>query len=159
MHRLDVRSASTLTEGRRALLVMTVEPTFGSAVDAERLSADIRRALEGTLDLAGALRRREEAYQRPGSPFDLPANSAAVVPGASRAATVVEVRAHDRPGLLYRLTRALTGAGVNIASAHLESRGANVVDTFYLTDPEGQQLTAGAAQEVLQVLQEVLDPR
>ncbi len=158
VHRLDVRSANTITEGRRALLVMTVEPTFGSVVAAERLAADVRRALEGSLDLAGALRRREEAYERSESPFDPPANRASVVPDASWAATVVEVRAHDRPGLLYRLTRGLTGAGVNIVSAHLESRGANVVDTFYLTDPEGQPLTPAAAQGVLQVLQEVLDP-
>jgi [protein-PII] uridylyltransferase len=157
MHRLDVRSAHTATYDARALLHWTVESIYGMPVGADRLAADIRRALDGSLDLAAALRRREDAYRATEYPFDRPANRVDLVAHASRSATVVEVRAHDRPGTLYRLTRALAGAGADIASAHLESRGANVVDTFYVTDHAGQPLSMAGASEVRDVLQAVLD--
>ena len=157
MHRLDVRSAHTATYDGRALLQWTVESGYGEPVGEERLAADIRRALDGSLDLAAALRRREEAHRARDYPFDRPANRVDIVAHASRSATVVEVRAHDRPGTLYRLARALAGTGADIASAHLESRGANVVDTFYITDRDGQPLLPAAAAEVRQVLQAVLD--
>lgn len=157
MHRLDVRSASTATFDGRALLVWIVEASYGSAVTADQLAADIRRSLDGSLDLRSALRRREESYRGTEMPFDRPGNTVEVHTGASRSATVVEVRAHDRPGTLYRLTRALTDTGVNIASAHLESRGANVIDTFYVTDRAGGPLNPAAAENVVAVLQHVLD--
>ena len=156
MHRLDVRAATTATYDDRALLVWTVEATFGTPVSADLLAADIRRALEGTLDIGVALRRREDAYPAVEAPFDRPANRVDIVE-ASSSATVVEVRAHDRPGTLYLLTRALTGAGLNIESAHIESRGANVVDTFYVTSRDGQPLAAAGSATVRTVLQEVLD--
>lgn len=156
MHRLDVRSAHTATYDGRALLHLAVESTIGEPVPQSRLAADIRRAVDGSLDLAAALRRREEAYRKVEIPFDRPANRVDIVAQASRSATVVEVRAHDRPGLLYRLTRALTGAGVDIASAHIESRGANVVDTFYITGRTGQMLDERACVQVREVLTEVL---
>ena len=44
----------------------------------------------------------------------------------------------------------------NIASAHIESRGANVIDTFYLTDEVGAPLTGVRSAEVLSVLEQVL---
>lgn len=157
MHRLDVRSAHTATYEGRALLLWTVEAAFGSPIGQDRLAADIRRALDGSLDLTAALRRREESHRSADYPFDRPANRIDIIAEASRTATVVEVRAHDRPGTLYRLTRALAGAGVDIASAHLESRGANVVDTFYVTDQTGQPLDEAGANEVRAVLQSVLD--
>lgn len=148
MHRLDVRSAATETVGSRALLAWVVESAFGAPVSTQQLAADIRRALDGTLDIAAALRRREDSYPSAVSPFDRPASRVDIVQEASRSATVVEVRAHDRPGTLYRLTSALTSAGADIVSAHLESRGANVVDTFYVTGRDGQPLGQEAAERL-----------
>jgi [protein-PII] uridylyltransferase len=156
MHRLDVRSATITTHGARALLVWTVEASFGEPVAPEVLTADIRRALQGSLDLGVALRNREAAYRGPENIFDRPANRVDVLPGASRAATVIEVRAHDAPGTLYRLTRALTGTGADIVTARIESRGANVVDTFYVCE-QGAPLSDARCAEVRSVLQSVLD--
>lgn len=156
MHRLDVRSATTETVGDRALLAWIVESTFGDPVGADLLAADIRRALDGSLDLAAALRRREDSYPGAPSVFEGPDNRVDIVQDASSSATVVEVRAHDRPGTLYRLTRALTGAGVDISSAHLESRGANVVDTFYVTDRHARPLGPAEAEHVRALLQRAL---
>lgn len=60
-----------------------------------------------------------------------------VMPGPSATATVLEVRAHDRLGLLHRLGRALTLAGVDLLAAQVSTLGAEVVDVFYVVDENG----------------------
>jgi [protein-PII] uridylyltransferase len=54
---------------------------------------------------------------------------------------VVEVRAHDAPGLLWRMGRALGECGLNVRAARVETLGAEVVDVFYVTGEDGQPLT------------------
>ena len=64
-----------------------------------------------------------------------------LVDGASRSATVLEVRAHDEPGLLWRIGRALGECGLDVRAARVETLGAEVVDVFYVTDSAGGLLT------------------
>jgi hypothetical protein len=64
-----------------------------------------------------------------------------LVDGASRTATVVEVRAHDEPGLLWRIGRALGECGLNVRAARVETLGAEAVDVFYVTDSTGGLLS------------------
>jgi [protein-PII] uridylyltransferase len=63
-----------------------------------------------------------------------------LVDDASETATVVEVRAHDAPGLLWRVGRALGERGLNVRAARVETLGAEVVDVFYVTDGDGKRL-------------------
>ncbi len=55
-----------------------------------------------------------------------------LLPAASSQASVLQVRAHDVPGLLYRITGALAGAGVTVTTALVDTLGSDVVDVFYL---------------------------
>jgi [protein-PII] uridylyltransferase len=52
----------------------------------------------------------------------------------------VEVRAHDAPGLLWRVGRALGECGLDVRAARVETLGAEVVDVFYVTGEDGQPL-------------------
>ena len=61
---------------------------------------------------------------------------------ASDTATVVEVRAHDAPGLLWRVGRALGECGLDVRAARVETLGAEVVDVFYVTDGDGKPVAA-----------------
>ena len=54
---------------------------------------------------------------------------------------MVEVRAHDAPGLLWRVGRALGECGLNVRAARVETLGAEAVDVFYVTDAAGAPLT------------------
>jgi [protein-PII] uridylyltransferase len=63
-----------------------------------------------------------------------------LLPGASQTATVLQVRAHDRPGLLYDIANAIAVTGADIRSAHVSTLGAECVDVFYLTDGDGSPL-------------------
>jgi [protein-PII] uridylyltransferase len=76
-----------------------------------------------------------------------------VVPHASDEATVLEVRAQDRPGLLHELGAALAGAGISVRSAHIATYAGQTLDTFYLTGSDGLPLPpARVAQAVSLVI-------
>ncbi|HET7900390.1 MAG TPA: HD domain-containing protein, partial [Candidatus Nanopelagicales bacterium] len=155
LHRLGVRGAQvdtvTAPDGtRRAIQVWTVLPAFGDPPPVDRLREDIGRALSGGLDVAARLDAREQAYP---APQGTAAPVVEVVPGASDRATVLEVKAHDAPALLHRVTRAIAAADVAITAARVATLGSEVVDVFYLVDREGRPLTdARAATVVVTVL-------
>ena len=58
--------------------------------------------------------------------------------------TVVEVTATDRPGVLARIAVALSESGVSLHSARIATFGERVEDLFYVTDRNGEALTAPA---------------
>ncbi|MFG2910687.1 [protein-PII] uridylyltransferase [Kitasatospora sp. NPDC048286] len=152
LHRLAVRSAGLreldpVGAGPVLLLSWRVAAQYGELPEAARLRADLRRALDGSLDVARRLAERDAAApRRRGIPTPPPL--VAVAPAvASATATVLEVRAHDAPGLLHRIGRALDGAGVRVRTAHVSTLGAEAVDSFYLTDGDGRPLTARRAGE------------
>jgi [protein-PII] uridylyltransferase len=148
LHRLSVRSAQVRTEAGTALDVWTVLPDRDHEPRAEALRTDIERAMHGELDLTRRLTSRDASRRPPAGPT--PAPRVVVVPSASESATVVEVRAADRAGLLHRLGRALTG--VNVRAARVVTLGGEAVDVFYLQDRGGQVLSTGACAEVVRLL-------
>ncbi|MFJ8149325.1 [protein-PII] uridylyltransferase [Streptomyces sp. NPDC096094] len=162
MHRLTVRTAELRSlplpdgvEGSVLLLDWRVAAEYGSLPQATRLRADLVRALDGTLDIAGRLAERDAAYPRRRG-VEPPPPRVTVAPAASRLATVIEVRAQDAPGLLFRLGRALEAAGVRVRSAHASTLGSNAVDAFYVTGPEGARLPGEEAGAVARKLEETL---
>jgi [protein-PII] uridylyltransferase len=59
---------------------------------------------------------------------------------ASAGATVLEVRAPDRPGLLHGIGRALAELGVDLRSAHVATHAGQAVDVLYVSEPGGVRL-------------------
>jgi [protein-PII] uridylyltransferase len=162
MHRLTVRTAELRSlqlpdgvEGTVLLLDWRVAAEYGSLPQAARLRADLVRALDGSLDIAGRLAERDAAYPRRRG-LSAPPPRVTVAPAASRHATVIEVRAQDAPGLLFRIGRALEDAKVRVRSAHVSTLGANAVDAFYVTAPEGAPLPGEEAASVARKLEETL---
>ncbi|MFI9471683.1 [protein-PII] uridylyltransferase [Streptomyces sp. NPDC052492] len=162
MHRLTVRTAELRAldlpdgvDGSVLLLEWRVAAEYGSLPQATRLRADLVRALDGSLDISGRLAERDAAYPRRRGVV-APPPRVTVAPAASRHATVIEVRAQDAPGLLFRIGRALEDAGVRVRSAHASTLGANAVDAFYVTGPEGLPLPGEEAVAVARKLEEML---
>ena len=136
-HRLAVRSANATSHGTMAVAAFTVAPEFGDPPDAELVSSDLRRALTGRLDVAERLERRMRAYREAPAPVPVAPPKVTLLDEASRTATVVEVRAHDAPGLLWRIGRALGDCGLDVRAARVETLGAEAVDVFYVVDTSG----------------------
>jgi [protein-PII] uridylyltransferase len=63
---------------------------------------------------------------------------------ASPRHTVVEVFARDRPGLLYRLARAMHELGLSIALSKINTEGTRVADVFYVGEIDGSKVVPGA---------------
>ncbi|MEU3662027.1 [protein-PII] uridylyltransferase [Streptomyces sp. NPDC032940] len=162
VHRLTVRTAELRSlplpdgvEGSVLLLAWRVAAEYGSLPQAARLRADLVRALDGSLDIEARLAERDAAYPRRRGVVPPPPR-VTVEPAASRQATVIEVRAQDAPGLLFRIGRALEGAGVRVRSAHVSTLGANAVDAFYVTQAPGVPLPGEEAAAVARKLEETL---
>ncbi|HEY8979329.1 MAG TPA: ACT domain-containing protein, partial [Streptomyces sp.] len=163
MHRLTVRTAELrelelpdgVDQGSVLLLDWRVAAEYGSLPQAARLRADLVRALDGSLDIAGRLAERDAAYPRRRG-WVAPPPRVTVASAASRHATVIEVRAQDAPGLLFRIGSALDDAGVRVRSMHVSTLGANAVDAFYVTGVQGAPLPVEEAGAVARKLEETL---
>ncbi|THA68158.1 [protein-PII] uridylyltransferase [Streptomyces sp. A0958] len=164
LHRLTVRAAdlravelpTELGESADLLLLSwRVAAEYGSLPQAARLRADLVRALDGSLDIRARLAEREAAYPRRRG-VKAPPPRVTVAPAGSRLATVIEVRAQDAPGLLHRVGHALERSTVRVRSAHVSTLGANAVDAFYVTDGDGEPLSARRAAELAQEVEKAL---
>ncbi len=105
---------------------------------------------------AAVLRQRFEAIVAgrvsPADRLTPPAESVlaptvAVRPEASTSATVLEVRAADRPGVLYLVLASLARLGVTVRSAHVDTLGPQAVDVFYLQEADAGVLSEQRAAE------------
>ncbi|GAA0368373.1 [protein-PII] uridylyltransferase [Microbispora corallina] len=151
-HRMVVRSASAASAGATAVIEFAVVPEYGTPPDPATLEADLRLVLAGRLDIEQRLARRARSVRPPRVPVAPP--RVTLVDDASTTATVVEVRAHDRPGLLWRIGRAFGECGLDVRAARVETLGAEAVDVFYVADRTGRPITD--EQQRLQVREHVL---
>jgi [protein-PII] uridylyltransferase len=121
--------------------VFDIAPRFGGLPDVDALRTDVRRAFDDPRPFASALADRERTYASD-KPTAVPPR-VFWVDDASHTASVVEVRAHDVLGLLYRLSRVLADAELDVRSARIHTLGAEAVDTFYVAEQNGSPVSDG----------------
>ncbi len=154
--RLDVRSARTKSHGPSAVMtwIVSLDP-HAPAPTAEKIHGEIQSALAGGGDLARRIEERAKTYaQLPSIPVPPPVVQS--VMGASSECTVIEVRSHDQPGLLFRIGDAVTRCRVDIRSAIVTTLGAEAIDTLYITEISAGALSEKRAQEVVERLKGAL---
>ena len=154
--RFNVRSAKTRTTNEIAVMRWIVELDANAQLpSAEKLTDQLKKALSGELDLGRKIEERNENYRKhPGIPTPPPVVFAAN--DLATNATIIEVRMHDRPGILFNVTRAISRFGVDIKSAIVSTLGAEAFDTLYVTDLEGQPLTGERAQLLATKVENIL---
>ena len=140
-----------------ALDMFTVTPPPDRIFEAEkwqRAADDLSAALSGKLDLAGAIAaktpgaKREQVALRP--------DRVVVDNKDSSYFTIIEVFSYDFPGLLYRITDALTRCGLDIWVAKIATKVDQVVDVFYVRDTEGRKVAEQRVEELKSRLLSVL---
>ena len=154
-HRLHIRGARIRSRGSRAAQEWFVRPLFGDPPDERAIASDIRAAIAGDLDIGERIARREVERELP-TPTVAPKVLLDLTP---RTHTVVEVRAHDEPGLLYRITQALVAADAVVTGAKIDTLGSEVVDAFFITDRLGAPLGPDHAEAVRTTVQAALQAR
>ncbi|MGI4896803.1 MAG: [protein-PII] uridylyltransferase, partial [Janthinobacterium lividum] len=153
-HRFLVRSALVRTLDGVALDSWWVESPTDDPPSPDLLRSSLERIVAGDVALLDRLAARDSQTPRPGGGIrSLIAHPRVVIlPGASERATVLEVRAADRPGLLHALGRALAGEDIDIRSAHVATYAAQAVDVLYLAEQSGERLSPPRVAIAIQVL-------
>jgi [protein-PII] uridylyltransferase len=141
---LNILSARAFTtEDGVAIDLFTVEPTFpGQEVEEHRwrqMRAALRKALEGRISLDHSVREKRRHYRRPagGVPVEVHVDNE-----ASDFATVVDVSAPDRIGLLFDLARTFHELALDVHLAKVATYGSRVVDAFYVRELSGGKVEA-----------------
>jgi [protein-PII] uridylyltransferase len=140
--------AETCADGL-VLDVFTVSGTHGIALERERWPAvaqDVQIALEGRLPLAELLGARPLPVE------EAEAIQVNVDNTASQFFSLVEVRAPDQVGLLYRIGHALHELGLDIHQARIDTNPEGALDVFYVRDLHGEKLTPPMATRAAQDL-------
>jgi [protein-PII] uridylyltransferase len=105
----------------------------------DRLHATVERVLGGKADVKELLRNRPKPV--------LPSRKAGIAARvvfdseASGTATLIEIVAEDRPGLLYDLATAISANGGNIEVVLIDTQAHKAIDVFYVT-ADGGKLSA-----------------
>ena len=168
-HRVDVLGAvvgrAITPTGALALDLFFVRGAAGAVLDADdprwrRLEDDLATLCAdgppASAAVAALLARRRP---RSGLPARLTPEVATEVRfdlDESADATIVEVFARDRPGLLHAITAALADAGLDIALSKITTEGEKVADVFYvsaggekLVEPDALAAVARAITDAL----------
>ena len=130
LQRVPVRAARAWPQGRYAVSVWEVAEEH---LDPAILRTRFEGITDGRIDPSARLRPADASVLAP---------TVVVHPEASQQATVLEVRAADRPGVVHLVCAALAALDVTVRSAHVDTLGPQAVDVFYL-----QEQSAGALSE------------
>ena len=154
--RLDVRSARTKTHGSSAVMkwVVTPEP-HAPVVTAQNLRSEIEKAFNDASHIQDRLIAKAQAYASIPS-IPVPDPVVEFYNDGATEATIIEVRSHDRPGLLFRIGAGITQSKVDIRSAIVTTLGAEAIDTLYVTELTGGPLSDERANEVASRLLQLL---
>ena len=158
-YRIDILSARiTSTSDGLALDVFDVRPPHGQLLDRQRwrsARADLLRVLRGEATTEDVFRRRRTGtlLQKPLPPVQ---PRVTVDNKASHVATVVDVRAQDRVGLLYAIASTLTREGAQISLAKVATEAHRAVDSFYVTR-EGRKLEPAEQEALVRALTSALE--
>ena len=145
MYELNILDAKVYTR-EDGLVIDTFEvvDADGKAVVDEGLWKKFRKSLEellsGKLGLSEFLGRSKKYLRlKKRMSFDLPI-LVEFDQTASEDATVLEVVAPDRYGLLAQIAQFFAQEGISISRAKITTEGQCAVDAFYITDDNGRKL-------------------
>jgi [protein-PII] uridylyltransferase len=144
LQRVQVRAARAWAQGRYGVSVWEVADEH---LDPAILRTRFDGIVEGRLDPDARLRPADASVLAP---------TVVVRPEASEQATVLEVRAADRPGVVHLVCAALARLDVSVRSAHVDTLGPQAVDVFYLQEPSAGALSDTRAAEAAHAVRAVL---
>jgi [protein-PII] uridylyltransferase len=154
--RLDVKSARTRTLAEVAVMEWIVLPDPNAPdLTAADIQSEIKRAFADQGLLSEKIQSRIKAYSSlPTIP--VPAPIVETFLDAATDATIIEVRSHDRPALLFSIGDAIRRCNIDIRAAIVTTLGAEAIDTLYVTEVGGGALTSERANQVADQLTQSL---
>ena len=146
LQRTSVRAARAWGQGEYGLAVWDVAD---DSLDATVLRQRFDAIASGRMDARARLARRSLGDLAP---------TVAVRPEAARGATILEVRAADRPGVLFLVLAALADLDITVRSAHVNTLGPQAVDAFYVQEANAGALSDSRAADAAHAVRAALQP-
>jgi [protein-PII] uridylyltransferase len=107
----------------------------------DNIQRDTESVIAGELDLDQATKRHAMKWRRRRhTSIPAPAN-VKFENELSDEFTIIDVFASDAPGLLFRITRALSREGLVIGRARISTEADRAIDSFYVVDDSGSKIT------------------
>ena len=154
--RLDVRSAKTKTINDCAVMqwVVIADPHAPEITD-ESIRKQLTSALSDSRLLAERIQERIAAYATlPKIPFPDPVVE--TFSDGATDATILEIRTHDRPALLFSIGDVLAACRVDIRAAIITTLGAEAIDTLYMREIGGGALGDSRVAEIVEKVKAAL---
>ncbi|MDV6012818.1 [protein-PII] uridylyltransferase [Haloechinothrix sp. LS1_15] len=137
LHSLEVHAATVRQHAGTPVGVFTAAPRFGTPPEATLLREQVTRALHGTLAVHERLAAKERDYACPRPRQVTPRVSWEEEDSPQRDVVLMELRAGDRIGLLYRVACALRECRAEVSWLRAVSHGTWSVDAFALRHLDG----------------------
>ncbi len=152
MHGLDVLTSRAYSDEQGMAASQFRVSSPNGEMNWRKVKNDLRKGLRRELAIEARLAERAKTYKRrrklqadtPGPP------KVKFIEGGSSNATLIEVRAVSKIGILHRITQALDDMGLDIRHATVHTIGMEVVDTFYVRTRDGELVTNTAHRKEIQ---------
>lgn len=135
----------TSTNGK-ALDILQVNSPQGFVITDEsrwtRLEDDMRQVLQGKVQVGKLVEKRRRPTFLAEKPKPRFPARVEIDNEVSATYTVIDIYAHDKVGLLYQVTSALTELGLYIGVSKISTKVDQVADVFYVKDIFGHKVTS-----------------
>lgn len=161
-HRLNVISAWVFPrkDGFSLDIVQVSDPHFRPVTDGglwRKIEEEMEEVFKDKIDLEELIRSRKGVYLSKREKVVRVKTKVALDNNISDKYSVIEIKAQDKLGLLYFITRSLSILGINIHMARITTEGNRAVDAFYVTKADGTKLTDREFISILKVLREAIE--
>ena len=107
----------------------------------KKVEKNLGRVLDRDIEIDELVERRKRNYSSYGRKVPEYPPEIVFDNESSDKATVIEVYAHDREGLLYSITKTIAEMNLSIDYAKISTRADQVADTFYVRDSRGRKIS------------------
>ena len=108
----------------------------------KKVEKNLGGVLDGDIEVDELVERRKRNYSSYGRKVPEYPPEIVFDNESSDKATVIEVYAHDREGLLYSITKAIAELGLSVDYAKISTRADQGADTFYVRDSRGRKISS-----------------
>ena len=146
--RLEILSAniSTSMDGYVVDRYRVIDRDYHGPIPESRIEdviQAIQSALQGETEVQPLFKRNTRFELQDPTDFSELPTRVSIDNNTSPRSTIIDVFAHDRPGLLYTATRTIFQLGLSVILAKIATHLDQVVDVFYVTDANGEKIEDG----------------
>lgn len=155
--KFDIKTAKTRTIEKHAVMnwILNLDP-YAKLPTEEEIYQAIKFGLQNPESLEDRIAAKIRSYAT--LPLvTVPPPEVEIIEDLSSTATILEIRSHDRPALLFRIGSTVRELKVDIRSVIASTLGAEAIDTLYVTEITGEKLSRDRAKKLAATIKSAID--